>query len=222
MVHEIVTSKYRIFAETLFFTLLILLIGFLMGFLVEYGRTADAMNDYKEFEIEALDLRLQNYYYQTLDKASCESAIEQNFIFADKIYEKGLRIQKYEDANQLTEDILLEKKKYVLLKTELWLNSVLLKEKCGNPFQTIVYFYSQTDDLVKEAEQRVISETLWKIKESKKDNIILLPIAGDLGLDIVELQLKTYGVDSLPSVMIDEEHIFAGFHTEEELLKHVD
>ena len=39
MVHQVVTSKYRIFIETLVFTLLILLIGFMLGFLVEYGRT---------------------------------------------------------------------------------------------------------------------------------------------------------------------------------------
>lgn len=221
MVHEIVKSKYRIFIETLIFTLLILLVGFLMGFLVEYGRNAAVIRDYNNFEIDALDLRLQNYYYQIMDQASCDNAIEQNLIFAGNIYEKGMILQKYEDANKLSDDILLEKKKYVLLKTELWLNSVLLREKCGRNFHTVTYIYSQTDDLVKEAEQDSISDVLMEIKKEKGDNIILLPIAGDMGLDIVDMQLRVYDVDYLPSIIIDEKTVLEGFHNKDEILKYL-
>lgn len=222
MVHEIIKTKYRIFLETLVFTLLIVSIGFFMGYLVEYGRIANVAKDYKNFEVSALDLRLQNYYYQIMDQAFCDKSIEQNFIFADDIYNEGLIIQKYENANKLSEDILLEKKRYVLLKTELWLNSILLKEKCNNPFHTVVYAYSQTDDLIKGAEQRSISETLREIKEDRGNEIILIPIAGDLGLDIVDLQLNVYNVTYLPSVIIDEETILKGYHPLSEIEKYLD
>jgi hypothetical protein len=193
-----------------------------MGFLIEYGRTASVINDYKSFEVSALDLRLQNYYYQIMGVASCDDAIEQNLIFADDIYEKGLLIQKYEDANKLSDDILVEKKRYVLLKTELWLNSILLKEKCGNDFHTVVYIYSQTDDLVKEAEQDSLSDVLGKIKEEKGNKIILIPIAGDIGLDIVDLQVRVYGIDYLPSVIIDEKTVLKGFQSKENIEKYLD
>lgn len=222
MVHEIVKSKYRIFIETLIFTLLILLIGFLMGFLVEYGRNASVIREYKNFEVSALDLKLQNYYYQIMEQSSCDKAIEQNLIFADDIYEEGLLLDEYEKANKLSDDILLEKKKYVLLKTELWLNSILLKNKCGESFHTVVYIYSQTDDLIKEAEQDSISNTLRKIKEVKGNNIILIPIAGNLDLDIVDLQRNIYGIDYLPSVIIDEKYVLEGFNTEQDILKYLD
>jgi len=221
MVHEIVKSKYRIFIETLFFTLLILLIGFLMGVLIEYSRTNRIISDYKDFEVRVIDLRLQNYYYQIMDESTCKEAINQNLIFADDIYDEGLLIQKYEDANELSDDILLEKKKYVLLKTELWLNSILLKKKCPKSFHTVVYVYSQTEDLIKKTEQDSISNTLKKIKEERGNDIILIPIAGDLGLDIVETQLRVYNITYLPTILIDEKITLNGFQKEEDIKKYL-
>ena len=222
MVHQIVKSKHRVFAESLIITLLILSLGFLFGTYIESSRTSNVIENYKYFEIDALDLKLQNYYYQIMDKASCEEAIKQNFIFADEIYKQGLIIQRYEDGNKLTGDLLLEKKRYVLLKTELWLNSILLKEKCKNPFHTIVYVYSQSSNTLKDAEQTAISKTLKGIKEELDDKIVLIPIAGDLGLGAVNMQLRIYNVTYLPSLIIDEEHIIEGFKGKEEIEKYLE
>ncbi len=156
-----------------------------------------------------------------MDKASFEEAIKQNFIFADEIYEQGLIIQRYEDGNKLTGELLLEKKKYILLKTELWLNSILLKEKCKNPFHTVVYVYSQSSNTLKDAEQTAISKTLKEIKEELGNEIVLIPIAGDLGLGAVDLQLRIYNVTYLPSLIIDEEYIIEGFKEKEEIKKYL-
>ncbi len=221
MVHQIVKSKHRVFVEALIITLLILFLGFLLGMYIESSRTSKVIENYKYFEIDALDLKLQNYYYQIMDKASCEEAIKQNFIFADEIYGQGLIIQRYEDGNKLTGDLLLEKKRYVLLKTELWLNSILLKEKCGNPFHTIVYVYSQSSNTIKDAEQVAISKTLKDIKEEFGDEIVLIPIAGNLGLGIVDMQLRIYNVTYLPSLIIDEEYIIEGFMEKEEIKEYL-
>ena len=222
MVHEIVKSKYRIFIETLFFTLLILLIGLLMGVLIEYGRSNKIISDYKDFEIRSLDLKLQNYYYQVMDESLCKEAITQNLLFADEIYNEGLIIQKYEDSNDFSNDILLEKKKYILLKTELWFNSMLLKQKCNNPFHTIVYVYSQTGNLIKEAEQDSISDILGEIKDEKGNKVILIPIAGNLGLSVVDTQMRTYNITYMPSILIDEKYLLKGFQSKKDILKYLD
>jgi hypothetical protein len=148
MVHQIIKSKHRVFVESLILTLLILLIGFSIGFYVESSRANSIIQDYKDFEISVLDLKLQNYYYQIMDQSSCNSAIEQNLIFAEDIYSVGLNLQKYEDAGEILESSLFnEKRRYVLLKTELWLNSILLKKKCDDSFHTVVYLYTQYPSL---------------------------------------------------------------------------
>ena len=221
MVYQIIKSKHRVFIDALFLTLLILFLGFLLGVYVESYRTGKIIENYKNFEIEALDLKLQNYYYQIMDKASCEEAIEQNFIFADKIYNQGLIIERCEEGNKLTQDILLEKKRYVLLQTELWLNSILLKEKCGDPFHTVVYIYSQQGGVIKDAEQTAISKTLRELKEKSGNEIILIPIAGNFGLDSVDMQLRIYNVTYLPSVIIDEKHVVESFASVKDLEKYL-
>jgi len=179
------------------------------------------VQDYKNFEVDALDLKLQNYYYQILEQENCEIALEENIAFADRLYDEGLIIQKYEDINQITEDLLSEKKRYVLLKTELWLNSIILKNKCKEPIHTLVYAYSNFPGQAKRAEQEAISNVLKEIKDKKGDKVILVPIAGDMGLRTIELLLKIYDINYLPSIIIDEEHILEGFHNPEEIEKYL-
>ncbi len=216
MVHEIIRSKIGLFLEAGVLTLLILIVGFSIGFFVEQNRLNHILEDYKNFEVEALDLKLQNYYYQIMDSASCNEAIAQNLIFADKIYNQGLIIEKYEDAGELLKSsLLIEKKKQVLQKTELWLNSILLKKKCNNSFHTLVYLYTQTPNSAKEAEQAAISKVLKEVKTEFGNKIILIPIAGDLGLDSVDLQRKVYNITSLPSILIDEKIALVGFQNKE-------
>ena len=218
MVYKITEGKRGIFVESLILTLIIFVVGFSIGFFVENHRTDKIIKDYKEYEVEALDLKLQNYYYQIMNKQACDSAIKQNFVFADKLYSKGLVLEKYEEANQISDELTLEKKRYVLLKTELWLNTLLLKEKCVANFSTVVYFYSaDPGNSAKVAEQKVISNVLKTVKENKGNEIVLLPIAGDMKLDAVTLQMNVYGVEKLPSILIDEHTIIEGFSSVEEI-----
>jgi len=211
-----------LFAETLIITLLILLVGFFFGLSVETSRIGKVIDTYESFEVEALDLKLQNYYYQIMDQASCDVAIEQNFIFADEIYTEGLKIARFEESNELTEGMLLEKKKYVLLKTELWLNTILLKEKCVDAPHTVVYVYSQETNPGKDAEQAAISNILRRLKEDRGNSIVLIPIAGDLGLNAVDMQLRIHDVSYLPSIIINEEFVLEtsliGDHNRENII----
>ncbi len=224
MVHKINESgKKWVFIDALVLTVIVLLIGFSWGFYAEFSRTNKIVEDYKNFEIEALDLKLQNYYYQIMDEAACEEAIEQNFIFADDIYERGLDIERYEEASQITEGIKIEKKRYVLLKTELWLNTILLKKKCSADFDTVVYLYENDPaSSAKVSEQQIISNVLKNVKEERGNEIVLIPIAGNLDLDAIEIQKKIYNIKYLPSIIINEKVVLEGFHSEEEIKSYLD
>ncbi|MBX4212044.1 hypothetical protein KW787_01130 [Candidatus Pacearchaeota archaeon] len=222
MVYKIVSARYGIFVESLVLATIIFIIGFSIGYYIESYRASSISLDYKSQEVQALDIRLQSDNIKTLNKSMCDAAVEQNFILADKIYDTGLTLQKYEEASQITDDLVIEKKKYVLLKTELWMNSIRLKEKCDTPFDTVVYFYSGTaSDAPTVSEQQIISNILKSIKEKKGNKIILLPIAGDLDLDSVSFQMKVYNVTSLPSILINEKTVLNGFHSEEEVESHL-
>ena len=216
-------SKWRVFFESLIFTLLILIIGFSIGFYIENSRMNTLIQDYKNFEVNALDLKLQESYYTTMNNNSCSIALASNLIFADNIYNTGLALEKYETSNQISNnnDILNEKKQYVLLKTELWMNSIILKNKCNNPFHTMVYVYSQYPSLSEDSEQKAVSNILGAIKSEKGNEIILIPIAGDLNLDSVNLMLKSYNITGSPAIIIDEKYILTGFQSQQEIEKYL-
>jgi len=217
-----VEGKKKVFLDSFLITIVLLLIGFSIGFYVENYRTSSVIDSYRNYEIDALDLKLQNYYYQIMDGSSCDEAIEQNFIFADDLYSQGLEIEKFEQAKQISDEIIREKRRHVLFKTELWLNTILLKEKCGKPFDTVVYLYSQNPgNNAAITQQKIISNVLKGVKEKKGNDLVLIPIAGDIGLGIVDLQMKIYDVGELPAILINEELLLTGFHSEEEILSYL-
>jgi hypothetical protein len=218
MVYKVMQSRFRVFLESSIIAMLLLIIGFSIGLYVENVRTSHIVETYKDHEVEALDLKLQNYYYQIMDSSSCEQAIEQNFKFADDVYITGLNLEKFEETNQITDDLFRDKKRYSLLKTELWLNTILLKKKCNAPFDTLAYIYAgDPQNTATVAEQKIISNVLRTIKEERGNSLILLPIAGDLKIGSIDLQKKIYRVDTLPVLVINEKILLSGFHTKEEI-----
>lgn len=215
-------SRFRIFLESAIISMLILIIGFSFGLYVESNRNDKIIENYKNYEIQALDLKLQNYYYQIMDSSSCKQAIEQNFQFAEDIYLTGLELEKFEELNQITDELLREKKRYSLLKTELWLNTLLLKKKCDASFDTIAYLYAgdPTNSRIV-AEQKIISNVLKDLKKEKGNLLVLLPVAGDLGLNAVELQKRVHNVTRLPVIIINEEIVLEGFNSIDEIKKYL-
>jgi hypothetical protein len=201
--------------------MIIFILGLSIGLIIENSRLSKVIDDNRDNEIDALDLKLQNYYYQIMDDTTCDLAFKQNLIFSDKLYNEGLEIEKFEEFNQITDRLKAEKKRYVLLKLELWLNMITLREKCGDDFDIIVYFYSNdpsNSEIV--AQQKIISNILKDIKEEFGNNVILIPIAGDLDLGIVDLQKKVYNVNSLPSILINEQYLIEGFESKDKIISY--
>ena len=221
MVYKIINNRYRVIIESFILAVVIFLIGFSIGFYIENYRTNQIIDQYNSNEIQSLDLKLQNYYYQIMSSSSCESAIEQNFIFADNLYSQGLELEKFEESNKISDSLKVEKKRYVLLKTELWLNSILLKQKCKNPFDTVVYLYTNEPGTEKGVEQEAISNILKELKNERGNTMVLLPIAGDIGLGAVNLQMKNYNITSLPAILINEKTVIYGLHPVEDIDKYL-
>ena len=98
----------------------------------------------------------------------------------------------------------------------------MLKEKCGEIFDTVVYIYANEGGQIKEAEQKAISNILKELKEKRGNDIILIPLAGDLDLDIVSLQREIYNISYLPSVILNEKTVLEGYHSLEEIEQHLD
>jgi len=199
------TNQKYVFLQALILTIIVFNIGIFFGYQLESSRV-DRINDwYLQSEIELLDQRIQKDSFEFLE-LNCDAMVEENINFADRIYEDALVIEKYEEANRINNDIILQHKRYDLLRTLFWINSMKIKEKCNSDYHNLVYFYQYNDvSIEKKAKQNVFSNLLFQLKEEKKGEIMLIPIAADnKDIGSINLLLDKYGITELPTILIDE------------------
>jgi len=207
------------FWKALIFTVIVFVIGVYLGVVIEEVRLGAVQDEFDSLVVKWGDLRLQSYYYQSIDDISCEEAIDENLKFGDRIYEDGLLLEEYENANRLTDKLDFEKKKYNLLKTEFYINSLVLKDKCNANYEVFVYFYlDKTEDQDLKVQQNTVSRVLGEVKEQYGPNLILIPLAADMDISVINILLDSYSIGAYPSVWIDSGVVLEGVRSKEEII----
>lgn len=198
-------SQKNVFWEALLVAILIFGIGILAGFVLENWRTSSIDLLSQKAELDLLDIRIQNDIF-SFGEFDCEEAIKENLEFADKIFEEAKILDRYERASRLSENIKVQHMKYDLLRTLLLMNSKIIKKECNATYIEVVYFYSyDNEDIDIKAKQGVFSRSLAELKERKGSEVLLIPIAADIGASSIRLLLSEYGVSErdLPIVLIN-------------------
>jgi hypothetical protein len=206
-----------IFWKAAIITLIVFSLGIFLGYFLESNRWTEIREEYKKVEIEWADAKLQSIYYQLMSPEFCEAAIKENLIFSDKVYHQGLTLEKYEDANRLTEEMKYEKLKYALLKLEFWLNSISLKNKCKTDYSNIIYFYSDEPSINEKAAQDSQSVILKNLKDKHAEKIMLIPLPLDMDIATINIIKKTYNINKAPTILIDEKIKLEGVQSLEDL-----
>jgi len=216
------TSQKYIFLQALIITFIVFNIGIFLGYKLESSRINKINEWYLESEIELLDQQIQKNTFEFLD-LDCDAMTEENIKFADKIFEEALVINKYEEANRIHQDIILQHKRYDLLRTLFWINSMRIKEKCNSDYHNLVYFYKYNNPSIEQkAKQKFFSNLLFQIKQEKGNAVMLIPIAADNDLASINLLLKKYQITELPAILIDENIKIINIENIEDIMKYLD
>jgi len=198
-------SQKYVFLQALIITLVVFNIGIFLGYKLETSRINKISDLYLESEINLLDQMIQKNAFEIID-LNCDMMIEENIKFADKIFEEALIINKYEEANRINQDIIFQHKRYDLLRTLFWINSMKIKEKCNSDYHNLVYLYQYNNpSLEQKAKQKFFSNLLSQIKQRKGNKVMLIPLAADNDISSINLLLNKYEIDELPVILIDEE-----------------
>ena len=116
-----------------------------------------------------------------------------------------MKLEKYDNSNKITPELIVLHKRYDLLRTILWQQFILAKKKCGVERNTVVYLYQYRDPSIEtRGIQGAISNYLTDLDNKYPDKIVLIPIAADLDLSSLELMKSFYGIDSYPIVIVNE------------------
>jgi len=206
MVKKKIQKHKYIFLQTLLVATLIFSFGILIGSLVENLRAKNINDLYLESQVDLSDLRIESDILSNLD-FNCDSAIKENINFADRIFSEARSLEKYDKSTKISNKLNLAHKRYDILRTLLWYNSIKIKEKCPEKFNTVVYFYDYINPSIEQAsKQKAMAKVLIDLKNTEKQNIILIPIAADMNIHSLELLLNSYNITQLPTILINEKH----------------
>jgi len=192
-----------VFLYALIGSLIIFNIGIFMGYMLEASRLDKIDSLYLGTEAELFDQIAQREALSMMD-LDCDSLIEENIQFGDRIYEEAVKIQKYEGANTLS-SIDLYHKKFDVLRALFWVNSMKIKQQCGYNSHNVVYFYQYNNPSInQESKQKVFSNLLAELKDELGNKILLVPLSGDNDIPSINLLMEEYNITELPTILIDE------------------
>ena len=207
------------FWKALVITVIVFGIGILIGVYLESYRTNLVEQKLMNSEMSLLDEQLRTKAFVDFN-VSCSQQIESTFSFADRIYNEASQLEQYDAAAKFSDSLTLLHGRYDLLRMMLWSESVQIKAKCGPKFHTVVYFYDyNTQDVQQRAEQTSVARVLMDLKAGHPYEVLLIPMAGNLGLDSVKVATDKYKVKTFPGVVIDENKTLEGLTSVKEIEK---
>lgn len=193
----------HVFWEALILAVVLFSLGIMLGFFIESNRTDKIANQYLASEINMLDAQIQTELIRQ-DGLDCGLVISKNIEFGNRIYEDAKLLEKYEESAKLSKSLLDQQRRYSVLRTLFWMNSIEIKNKCEESFHTVVYLYDyKTEDLVLESKQKFYSKYLLELKAKYGDKIMLIPIARNMDLSSLDLLVSKYNLTTT-SIIVDE------------------
>ena len=200
-------SKKHVFWQALLSAILIFGIGLLLGVALENSRNNEVQKNLLNSEINVLDSQVLAQIPGNF-KVDCKSSTEQLTDFADSIYSEAKLLEQYDSSSELTDTLKIVHRKYDLLRVILWTQSINLKKQCKSDFHTVVYIYQYDEpDVIVRSEQITFGRFLEDLKQKYGNKIILIPVAGDLKLNSIDLVKNSYGIDSYPVIILDEKTV---------------
>jgi hypothetical protein len=192
------------FWQALVFALIIFGLGLIFGFFLEVKQSDSVFFRLVDSEINILDDQIRTRIIEDFE-VDCGLAKESLFNFADKIYEEAQELEELDTDGRL-KDLIVLHRRYDLLRTLLWVESKELQEECKEDFHTLVYLYEyKSEDVNVRGKQSFYSRLLFDLKTEYPEEVILIPIAVDTGLESVELIYKANGVEEFPVIILDSE-----------------
>ena len=217
----LLNNKKRVFWEALFLTIVVFLFGLLIGIAYESTKSSDMNKYYINSELSLMDIFALNSLVN-INSQNCDILTSSNLDFADKIYEEAVLLSKYESTGKVTNDMEIVHKRYDILRTFLWINTIKTSEKCDKDYSTVIYLYEYySKDLTQKAKQNVWSKILSDLKEEEGGNILLIPIASDNNITSLNSLISEFNVTNYPVVIINEKYVISELNSVKEIKKYL-
>ncbi len=213
VVKRTVTKKNYILAFVI--TGLIFVVAFLFGMVADrmFVEHVDRFNDETRYDMFRLELR-----NALLEDKICDYKSD-SFVKNEFGYVSAEIMQLETKLGKTHQKVMDLKKYYTLLEIYDWLHYKKIKEECGSDYDLILYFYSnkedsQGNDLCEDCERQGF--ILSYIKSENPSSVRVYSFDYDLESEEVGILKSLYGIDSFPSIVIND-NVIRGFSELEDI-----
>jgi len=198
----------RLYAFALVLTILIFLIGVLLGGSIANLKLGKLAKLEREMKTKIMDLELQ---FLLAEENPCDSELPQ---LAEELYQIGGKLNYMEKQKGIDDPDVLELKKYYsMLQIRHWLFLRKVKKKCNKDLHLILYFYSNEPKKCDRcADQGIILTYLRK----KYPNVRVYSFDVDLDCGAIKTLIKNFKIDLVPAVVVDGT-LLSGFQEKDKL-----
>jgi len=210
-------GKYLLAA---FITIVIFLLGMLLGMVVESKRVDYMSSVAEEQKLYFGSLQLQYQFMEQLgQEKNCPAASATFEKYMTTLVKAQERLEKYEsDANLDNSEFRKLKQEYTQAEINFWLLSEKEKNICERDSASIIYFYSTDKNCADCDEQAFI---LSYLKQAFKDRLYIFTIDETLDIEpMVSILKGTYNITTYPSIVIEGKR-FSGMTDKDTIVKEI-
>ncbi len=202
-----------------FLTLMIFVLGMMLGLVIESKRVVYIQQQAKQQELDFLSLQLQYQYVDQLgQEKNCPAVAEALDEAVTNLESARKRLEGYTATSNINRgEFELLQKDYTLAQIRYWLLAKRTRDLCNTEFATILYFFSDDEDCASCNEQSFV---LTYLKKRLKDKLLNFIIYEKQDETMVAMLKKTYNITQYPTLIIENQK-FDGFISREEILNEV-
>lgn len=197
-------TRKKILYKALAFTFGILFISLLVATLMVNWQKTDLDKGYLDVVNEAQEIKIFIQFYDTLtiDSNSCSLMEKQLFGLADTVYLLGQKVDLYFEQNKNDPQAIDLQKQFVYMDLELWLRMVSYNKICDSNRNYILYFYPYNC-----TECGPLVDSIREKKTDLGDNLWVFSIPGQTDSQIVDIIMRNFKADYLPSIVVNGQTI---------------
>lgn len=180
--------------------------GFALGYLLDFLRINLVEKETKSIEIQFEDFLVTNELMKSLAHEDCKLMKTYILKLAKQTEDIGKTLEDFETKGMSRgEDYQLLVQRYFLYEIRYWL-SVENYKKCDENVSTILFFYGNNDDSIKQG------YVLNSLKSDLKQKVFIFSFNINIKeIDSVELLKAIYEISGTPSLVINSKQVFTNF-----------
>lgn len=197
-------------------TSLLFLTGVFSGLVISKDRMNEVQDRINDFESSIKSLEVGLLINDALNNETIYCNFLQEKIKETKLdlEELGKKAVEYEEQSKIKDPSYVSiKSDYNSIRAEYWLMLEKLKKECNNNYTTVLFFYRTNVTCNECIDQGVILSHLASIMP----DIHVVSLDSDEDLLIIRTLKEAYGINSVPSMVIDASTIITGLMSENEL-----